>query len=534
MFDDANGFNPQESEQNGFASHPVDPTFLSAAVIATINNNVGLLSSLFQLGLPLLDSRDNEGNTILHISVINESADIFDFLLNKTDVDVNAVNLYKCTALAAAVTTGVTHDKVSYILKLIKKGANVNAQDNLNFTPLHYACSYNLEKICHVLLQNGSDVNVQNVLGETPLHIACQYASPEIIYMLLYYGADVSIPCAKGTIPLMVTGNVKMELRMTLYNYTFDKNMITMSLDTVIRAMILQWPLFSEMLNKVSDVTYDESSLQHLNDSLADIKLAHFKMFLKKFDYVFTEMLLNCCTLTTYLTSVECMKRTTLEFVDFLYLLLGDEFVYDVIQNCCMSVLPVCSLVKIFHRNKFPLKILTELVCHMLSYGLTITSTDLNAVYVFYGRCELFQIMLHMEIEVFTKNTHCCALYDYEVIQKSIMPNFIYDINLNIDKFLENPQTYLLMDLDVLLDYFALPKLKEFFLGDGSPPRQTSLKLMRLPSVPCLVELARNAARDHIIKTFKIKNSSQFYTLIKWLPINDIYKKILSFEMKLY
>jgi ankyrin repeat protein len=61
-----------DSEQNGFASHPVDPTFLSAAVIATINNNVGLLSSLFQLGLPLLDSRDNEGNTILHISVINE------------------------------------------------------------------------------------------------------------------------------------------------------------------------------------------------------------------------------------------------------------------------------------------------------------------------------------------------------------------------------------------------------------------------------------------------------------------------------
>lgn len=389
--------------------------------------------------------------------------------------------------------------------------------------------------MCSILLRNGSEINLQNDSGQTPLHLACEHAREEVIYLLLYNGADVLIHCDKGLIPLLVkrVNRLDMSLRVTLYYYTFDDNTTPIDLKILIAAMTTKWPLFPKMVDRVSRVIYDNSDLEKLNQALPDFKIDHFNQFFQKFNYVIQD-LLQCCVLSHYLTAIESLKRTNLDFIEFLYIFLESDFAVDFIQSRCIAVSPITSLVNIFRKNNFSAAILTQLVCCMLSFGLNVTPNDLNSVYVFYGRCELFEILLHMEIEACTKNTPCCAIYDHEVVQKSILPHFIYDINLNIDKFLLNPKDYLLMDLDVLLDYFALPKLKDFFLSDGEPSLKIAKKLEKLPSVPFLVELARDEARKHIIKQFKIQTSSHFFTVIKWLPINGVYKKILAYEKRLY
>jgi hypothetical protein len=55
-----------------------------------------------------------------------------------------------------------------------------------------------------------------------------------------------------------------------------------------------------------------------------------------------------------------------------------------------------------------------------------------------------------------------------------------------------------------------------------------------MPEVASLVELSRNAARKFIVKSYNIKNSSQFYTALDELPIGKMNKNIIALEKKLY
>lgn len=62
---------------------------------------------------------------------------------------------------------------IDTIRKLIDMGCDVNAKDNNNVSPLHYACSYakmqdNLETI-KLLIENGANINAKDNRGQTPL-----------------------------------------------------------------------------------------------------------------------------------------------------------------------------------------------------------------------------------------------------------------------------------------------------------------------------------------------------------------------------
>ncbi|XP_063914768.1 uncharacterized protein LOC135131129 [Zophobas morio] len=508
-----------------------ESTKLSGLIFAANTNHVWLLSFLLKTGASI-NTRDREENTLLHIAVLNNSQNVFKFLIKRNDVELDAVNCMQISALTVAVLS----DKIYYVEKLIKKGANVNLRDGAGCIPLHHASQFSSLAVCQILIEAGSDINAQSLAGKTPFYVACQRGNADIIHMLLYYGADTSTGCHDGTLPLMVDKfrSLDLQLKLILYHCTFDEIGCTIELKTLTKAITMKWPLFEQILTKVSTVVYDTDQLHNLNNVLPDVKPENLILLWNKFDYILRDMVLSCCTLTNYLTAVEKMRCVGPDFLSFLEFLFENEFVQEVVQNCCTSVSPISSLAKIFHKNKLPLKTLTELVCCLLSYGANVTPSDLNAVYVFYGRCELFDIMLHMDIQTPKEFIPCCAIYDHEVIQQSIMPYFIYDVNLNIDKFLQNPQSYLLMDLDVLLDFFALPRLQDFFLADGTASDKVMKKMEILPSVPSLVELSRNVAREHIINTFGIKTSSQFYTAIKKLPVNNIYKRIISFEQRLY
>ena len=82
-----------------------------------------------------------------------------------------------------------------------RHGANVNAKDKDNATPLHYAAGSNAHKTARRLLNSGADVNAKDKWDLSPLHYTVKDDTYEIAEMLLGRGADVNAKDAKGLYP---------------------------------------------------------------------------------------------------------------------------------------------------------------------------------------------------------------------------------------------------------------------------------------------------------------------------------------------
>ncbi|KAK7473413.1 hypothetical protein BaRGS_00035340 [Batillaria attramentaria] len=74
---------------------------------------------------------------------------------------------------------------VEAVKSLLDRGANVNATDKKNRTPLHVACTSGGKTMVEVLLEKGASTEVQDDEGNTPLHLACHRGSREIVQLLL-------------------------------------------------------------------------------------------------------------------------------------------------------------------------------------------------------------------------------------------------------------------------------------------------------------------------------------------------------------
>lgn len=67
---------------------------------------------------------------------------------------------------------------------LVQKGADVEARDNDDWTPLHFAaCGSNIE-IAKLLRSKGARVSVKNKNGQTSLDLAKQQGSEEMALLL--------------------------------------------------------------------------------------------------------------------------------------------------------------------------------------------------------------------------------------------------------------------------------------------------------------------------------------------------------------
>ena len=80
---------------------------------------------------------------------------------------------------------------------LLECGANMNAQDAFEWTPLHSASYNGRHEIAQVLLRHGVKMNPENCQGETPLHLIGQgrYGSQDGVrfaQLLLDGGLDVN------------------------------------------------------------------------------------------------------------------------------------------------------------------------------------------------------------------------------------------------------------------------------------------------------------------------------------------------------
>ena len=79
-----------------------------------------------------------------------------------------------------------------------------DAESQLGYTPLQYACAQNSIEKVRELVSEGIDVNAKNAYGDTALHYAARNASVEAVKLLVEKGADVnSVSDSSGDTPLM-------------------------------------------------------------------------------------------------------------------------------------------------------------------------------------------------------------------------------------------------------------------------------------------------------------------------------------------
>lgn len=112
-------------------------------------------------------------------------------IINKKDYDINNKLTYlygETSPLEFAVlealgrrSQNIKRENIMNIIRLLlKKGADVNIQDEYLDTPLHLATSTDDSEIVEILLEHGADIFIKNENGLTPYDVAVEENNKEI------------------------------------------------------------------------------------------------------------------------------------------------------------------------------------------------------------------------------------------------------------------------------------------------------------------------------------------------------------------
>eukprot|EP00833_Pecoramyces_ruminatium_P016859 jgi/Orpsp1_1/1190891/evm.model.d7180000081911.1 len=127
-------------------------------------------------------------NTLLMFSVINNTASMKELLENDPEM-INEVNIKNENALIIA--SKINNIKAATIL--LKRGIDINHQDNLGNTALHYAIEIESPLLIHNLMSKKPDIHIKNYEGKSPLDLANEIGEnkEEIVNMLLNPSYDI-------------------------------------------------------------------------------------------------------------------------------------------------------------------------------------------------------------------------------------------------------------------------------------------------------------------------------------------------------
>jgi len=124
------------------------------------------------------------------------------FQLVRDGADIEATDEMGWTPLMIACSAG--HEEI--VEYLVSKGADMNAANSTGQSALHYAASRDRLTIAKYLIESGAHINLRDKLNQTPLHRAASKGNTKIVSLLLSRRPDIQLN------PQDVVGNTPLHL----------------------------------------------------------------------------------------------------------------------------------------------------------------------------------------------------------------------------------------------------------------------------------------------------------------------------------
>ena len=174
----------------------------TALAFAAREGNAKLCKVLLDAGAKVNLSREERGgDSPINCGIFSRNAEVVRLLLD-AGAELDADEGKNMTELHVAAR----HSTAKICELLLVAGANPNARDYNANAVLHAACERSsapreLPDIVRMLISAGADVNAVNNCNLTPLHFAAKSANWDVVKILLDAGADPKARCRFGTTP---------------------------------------------------------------------------------------------------------------------------------------------------------------------------------------------------------------------------------------------------------------------------------------------------------------------------------------------
>ncbi|RMZ66149.1 26S proteasome non-ATPase regulatory subunit 10 [Pyrenophora seminiperda CCB06] len=134
--------------------------------IATVTEgSTTMVQLLVEVGKEVVNLQNDEGQTALHLAVIQKSATMVQLLLNAGDMDVNMQDNKGQTTLHLAVTQEYHNIEVIQMLVEVDRiGLNVQSYKEKE-TALHLASQDGNKEVISILVKKGADTTIRNKDG---------------------------------------------------------------------------------------------------------------------------------------------------------------------------------------------------------------------------------------------------------------------------------------------------------------------------------------------------------------------------------
>jgi ankyrin repeat protein len=239
------------------------------------------ISTMIQLGM-LPDTRDDHGNTALHLAAIAGHVRVVELLL-ASGAHANLRDAQGWMATRHALENG-HHAVLRAIVNHDPESHSINMKvDRMGHIILHYAVSYGDDDSVLLLLKAGANPNAQNWLNQTPLHLAAWRRDLMVLKHILEADVDLGFNIED------LWGDTALEVAMCSPVTTTDKSaVIRMFLEGMLAREQKQQGLDFDLDDAVEFLTmesiYDYNSENNIfkapleGRSVAELLLKQFEM----------------------------------------------------------------------------------------------------------------------------------------------------------------------------------------------------------------------------------------------------------------